>query len=169
MKRLLRRLATAAFARFPGLTERWLDRNPMAVADDVPWTPFTGTLAGARLGLVTTAGVHGTDQPAFDTGDPDGDAGWRVLDGSLQPGAFTITHDYYDTTSARADLDVVFPLRRARELVRAGRLGGLTEQHAGLMGHVDGPLLETLTSETAPAIAEMFRDQRADIVLLAPA
>lgn len=169
MKRLLRRLATAAFARFPGLTERWLDRNPMDVADDVPWTPFHGTLGGARLGLVTTAGVHGADQPAFDMLDPDGDASWRVLDANPPRGTFEITHESYDTRAARQDLDVVFPLRRATELVTAGRLGGLTAKHAGLMGHIDGPLLERLTSETAPAIAQLFRDQRADIVLLAPA
>jgi D-proline reductase (dithiol) PrdB len=119
--------------------------------------------------VVTTAGLHLRQQPAFDMSDPDGDPGWRVLPTDTPSDAYTITHDYYDTRAARRDLEVVFPLQRLRELVAAGRLGALTSGQAGLMGHVDGRHLETLLRETAPALAAFFRDQRADIVLLAPA
>ena len=75
----------------------------------------------------------------------------------------------YLNRAARRDLNVFYPLDRLRELVAAGRLGGLTAQHVSLMGHVEEHHLPTLTGSTAPQIAQLMRDQRADIVLLVPA
>ena len=109
------------------------------------------------------------DNKAFDMRDPRGDASHRVLPTGSEPADLTITHDYYDTRAARRDLDVVYPVQRLRELVAAGRLGGLTEQQVSLMGHVEESLLPTLTGQTAPEVARLMRDQRADIVLLVPA
>ena len=169
VRRLARRVATALFKRFPSLTERWLARNPVAREDDVPWTPLGRPVASCRVALVTTAGVHTADQRPFDMEDSDGDPGWRPLPGDTPPDGWRITHDYYDTAPARRDLDVVFPLRRLRELAAAGRIGGLVDVHAGLMGHVDGRHVATLRDETAPEVARHLRDQRADLVLLAPA
>jgi D-proline reductase (dithiol) PrdB len=168
-RRLARRLVTRLHALFPALSDRWLARHPVARSADVPWAPVPLPLARARLGFVTTAGVHGTAQPPFDMSDPDGDPGWRTLPADAPPDALTITHDSYDTRAARRDLEVVYPLRRLLELVAAGRLGSLTARHAGLMGHVDGAHVETLVRRTAPEVAALFRDERADIVLLAPA
>jgi D-proline reductase (dithiol) PrdB len=167
--RMARRLATVLHRLFPALSDRWLARHPVARSVDVPWAPVGMPTSRARLGLVTTAGVHLAGQPAFDMRDPEGDPGWRALPSDPSPDAFAITHDYYDTRAARRDLDVVFPVRRLRELVAAGRLGALTARHAGLMGHVDGAHLVTLVERTAPDVAALFRDERADIVLLAPA
>ena len=92
-----------------------------------------------------------------------------MLPADASPADLVITHDSYDTRAARRDINVVYPLERLRELVAAGRLGGLTGRHVGLMGHVEDPLLPELTGATAPAVARLMRDQRADIVLLVPA
>ena len=73
------------------------------------------------------------------------------------------------TTAALLDPNVIFPVDRARELVEAGRLGGLVDEHVGLNGHIDGKHVTALVERSAPVIAAHFRDQRADIVLLAPA
>ncbi|MHC5210197.1 MAG: hypothetical protein ACYTG2_05705 [Planctomycetota bacterium] len=167
--RTTRRLATWLHTLFPALSERWIARHPVARSQDVPWAPADVRPEDARLGLVTTAGVHLAEEPAFGMDDPDGDPGWRVLPADRPASAFRITHDYYDTRAARRDLDVVFPMRRLAELVDAGRLGASTARHAGLMGHIDGRHVETLVRETAPDVAALFRDERADIVLLAPA
>ena len=169
LKRLRRALATRLADRFPSLVDRWLERHPVARSADVPWTPFRGELSRARVGLVTTGGVHLAGQPPFDAEDDDGDPSWRELPARPAPPGFRITHPWYDTRPARADLNLVFPLERLAELAAAGRIGSPVARHAGLMGHVDGRHLATLQRETAPAVARLFRDQRADIVLLVPA
>jgi len=169
VKRTWRRLTTALFARFPSLVDRWLERHPVERSTDVPWTAFEGEVARARVGLVTTAGVHLRDQRPFDMEDSDGDPSWRRLPSDAPEDALAVTHDYYDTRSARRDVNVVYPGARLHELARAGRVGAVAHTHAGLMGHVDGPHLATLVERTAPRVARSFVDQRADIVLLAPA
>lgn len=169
MRRVKTRLVTALYARFPALARRWLRRHPMPVATDVPWTEASVPLEQARLGLVTTAGVHLRSQQAFDMRNPHGDPSHRVLPTDATPADLTITHDYYDTRAARHDLNVVYPVERLRELVAAGRLGNLTEANVALMGHVEESQLPALTRQTAPEVARLMRDQRADIVLLVPA
>jgi len=141
----------------------------MKVSADVPWAEATVPIERATLGLVTTGGVHLRSEAAFDMSDPRGDPSHRVLPADASPADLAITHDSYDKRAALRDINVVYPLERLRELVAAGRLGGLTERHVGLMGHVEDPLLPGLTGTTAPEVARLMRDQRADIVLLVPA
>jgi D-proline reductase (dithiol) PrdB len=167
--RRTRRFLTRLHALFPALTRRWLERHPIAVSREVPMAALRVPLERARLGLVTTAGVHLEGQTPFDMHDPDGDPSLRWLPADAPTSSLTITHDHYDSRDARRDLAVVYPVARVCELIAAGRLGAQAERHAGLMGHVDGPHLATLEHETAPAIAEEFRRQHVDIVLLAPA
>lgn len=169
MGRILRRLTTKLFARFPSLTDRWLAKHPVERVRDVPWTPFDVPLEEARLGLLTSGGVHLDDQLPFDTRDADGDPGWRILPVDTPDERLVISHETYDTTAALLDHDVVYPLRRARELVAAGRLGSLCDEHVGMMGHIQGRHLEPLVERSAPAIAQHFVAQRADLVLLVPA
>jgi D-proline reductase (dithiol) PrdB len=164
-----RRLANRAFAHLPWLTELWLARHPQRQEPEPPLARPRCPLGEARVGLVTTGGVHLAGQPPFDTSDPDGDPGWRVLPGSTPADDLRISHAYYDSGPARRDLNLVYPLQRLGELAAAGLIGGLVERHAGLMGHVDGRHLATLRQRTAPDVAELFVDQRADIVLLVPA
>lgn len=169
MKRWLRRLATSLYSRFPWLVDRWVRNNPLDELPPPPWTPFPGPLHATRLGVVTTAGVHLADDVPFDMADSEGDPSWRRLPTNAPVEALQITHDSYDTRDARRDINVVYPIARLQEIVDAGRLGGLVDVQAGLMGHVDGPHVATLTERTAPAIAAHFRAQGADLVLLAPA
>lgn len=169
MKRLLRRATTKLFTRFPSLVDRWLARNPIDVVRDVPFARLDKPLSECRLGIVTTGGVYVDGQLPYDLSDADGDPGWRPLPTSTPRERLRIAHDSYDTTAALLDPNVVHPVDRARQLVEAGRLGGLVDEHVGLNGHIDGAPLTALVERTAPVIAAHFRDQRADIVLLAPA
>ncbi|MCB9898796.1 MAG: hypothetical protein H6825_12395 [Planctomycetes bacterium] len=165
----LRKLVTKLYARFPSLTRWWLRRHPIETTRSVPFAPFTLPLARARLGLVTSGGVYVEGQLPFDTADPDGDPGWRPLPVDVPEERLAIAHETYDTTAALLDRNVVYPVARARELVAAGRLGALCDEHVGLMGHIDGRHLAALVERTAPAVAQHFVRQRADLVLLVPA
>jgi D-proline reductase (dithiol) PrdB len=134
----------------------------------VPWVPVKKPLAASTIALVTTAGVHHRDQPAYDMHDHDGDPSYRELDLSLPLDSLMITHDYYDHSDADRDLNVVFPAERLRELAAAGEIGGLAPRAYGFMGHITGPHLETLKRRTAPEVAARLRKARVDAVLLAP-
>ena len=79
-----------------------------------------------------------------------------------------ITHDYYDHRDADQDLNLVFPWQVMQELVNEGKVGSLTDQFISFMGHIDGPLIETLVRETSVDAADKIQQMQADIALLVP-
>ena len=164
--RLLARLAT----RYPVLAQRFIDAyQPWETEGEIPWTQVVKPLREARLALVTTAGIHHAGQPPFNMSDKDGDPGFRELDGATLFDAFRITHDYYDHSDADRDPNVVLPLVPLQELVAEGVLGGLAETHYGFMGHIDGRHILTLIEVQAQEVARRLKQDRVDLVLLAPA
>lgn len=120
-------------------------------------------LAGSRLALVTTGGVHLPEQPRFDIDDPLGDSSYR----EIPAGATRLTwpHAYY-RPDEDADLDAVFPLWTLRKLAGEDVIGELNHRHFGFMGaiHDAGPLID----ETAPEVAEKLLEDEVDAVLLTP-
>ncbi|MBI2943578.1 MAG: hypothetical protein HYY25_05210 [Candidatus Wallbacteria bacterium] len=160
---------TWLFSHVPWLAERWAAHYEGVKSADVPWTPLRKPLAQCRVALVTTAGVHLTDQPPFDMKDKQGDPSFRELPPTLEPGRWTITHDYYDHRDALADVNIVLPLDRLRELAAAGEIGEVAPRHFSFMGHIDGPHIPELTGRTAPQVAGLLQADRVDAAVLAPA
>lgn len=169
MAGLLNRVLVQAFKHLPWLGEWWARRYPFLRAATVPWTPLRKPLHECRLALVTTAGVHLTDQPPFDMADPEGDPTYRAFSADTPRPRLTITHDYYDHTAADRDLNVVLPIDRVRELVVEGIVGEMAPTCYSLMGHIDGRHVATLVSRTAPELAVRLGSDGAEAVLLAPA
>ena len=157
------------FRHLPWLASRWAQRRQFVAGRDIPWAPLTKPLPESVLALVTTAGVHLKSHEPFNMDDPDGDPSFRAIPTDVQDGDLTITHKYYDHSSADRDINVVLPLDRLRELVAEKRIGGIGPFAYGLMGHIDGPHLRTLMENTAPAVARRLKTDRADAVLLTPA
>ncbi len=110
-----------------------------------------------------------SDQAPFDMVNPDGDATYREIPGSAVTSEIVITHKYYDHTDADADLNVVFPLDRFRELVDQGVLGRLAPRHFGFMGHIDAGQVSILNRQTAPEVAAKLCADSVDFVFLTPA
>jgi len=127
----------------------------------VPYTPFTGKLSEATVALVSTAGVHRKDQPAF---HPDGDPTYRIIPGDTDTRELMATHGHYDTTDANTDINCVFPLDRLRELAAEGTVGGVGNKHIGAMGF--SMKLKQMYEEVAPAIAKEVERSSADLVVL---
>ena len=166
--RLKNRLIAKVITKFPWLSKRFIDAYQPLETQGVPWTPVTKPLYASSVALVTTAGVHRTDQKPFDMTDPDGDPTFREIDKDAPRQQLMITHDYYDHTDADRDLNIVFPLERLVEFTSEGIIGGVTEVHYSFMGHITGPHLYTLMNVTAPDVAARLQRAGVDIVLLTP-
>lgn len=166
--RLKNRLLARVFTAFPFLAERW-GRGLETDHGEIPWAEPRKPLREAKLALVTTGGVHLKNQPPFDMADPNGDPSFREIPVGAPQDSLTITHDYYDHRDAEEDLNLVFPVQRLQELVEAGTLGALNPLAYAFMGHIDGPQLQTLVSETAPEAARRLADTKVDYALLVPA
>ena len=96
-------------------------------------------------------------------------ASFRAIPTDVQSGDLTITHKYYDHSSADRDINVVLPLDRMREFVAERRIGGIAPLAYGFMGHIDGPQLPPLMERTAPEVARHLKADRVDAVVLTPA
>jgi D-proline reductase (dithiol) PrdB len=168
MGRTLNRLLAAAYAQLPFLS-RWAARRmPGDASGAVPWATRPMPLHQATVALVTLAGVHLKTQTPFDMRNPDGDASFRVIPGTVHLADLTITHDYYDHTAADRDVNVVFPIERLHEFAAAGWIGRAAPRHIGAMGHIRRAEARRLVTESAPTIARLLREDGVDYVVLVP-
>jgi D-proline reductase (dithiol) PrdB len=126
----------------------------------IPYTPFRKDLRSATLALVSVAGVHLKSQPPFEL---ESDESIRVIPGDVEPGELMVTHAHYPIADANADINVVFPIVRARELATDGLIAGVNDKHYSL-GYATN--LRVIYDEVGPAIAEALYQSQTDIVLL---
>ena len=162
-------LVVQAFRRVPWLASRWAKRHQFVEGREIPWTPVRKPVAESVVALVTTAGVHLKSQEPFDMEDPDGDPSFRVIPKDAPRSDLTITHKYYDHSSADRDINVVLPLDRMREFVAAKRIRGIAPFAYGFMGHIHGRHLRTLIEASGPEVARRIKRDGAEAVLLTPA
>ena len=126
----------------------------------IPYSPFRKELKDVTLALVSMAGVHLKSQTPFDL---ESDSTTRVIEGDVDPRELMVTHAHYPHQDADEDIDVVFPISRARQLVDEGFLGGLNKQNYSL-GYAQD--LRKIYDEVAPRIADDLYRSATDIVLL---
>ena len=161
------------FYAIPAVAEWWARRFARRANSSpdgpIPFARLSKPLAECTVSLITTGGVHLTSQPGFDMADPDGDASLREIPGDVALAELTITHDYYNHSSADKDLNVVFPLAHFRQLTQQGSVGRMARRHFGLMGHIEGVHLRHLQEKTAPEIAAKLRADGVDFAFLTPA
>jgi D-proline reductase (dithiol) PrdB len=128
----------------------------------IPWTPFQKPFDTASVALVTTAGVHLRQDPAFAGVD---DASYREIPGATPAGALTVSHPYFDSAELEQDIDAIFPLTRLRELQQQGLIRCVAPQHYSFMGVIPHwGRLERLAED----IARQLRSAGVDVVLLTP-
>lgn len=163
------------FYGIPAVAQWWAGRTAQRSGNldggggAIPFARLRKPLSRSRVALITTGGVHLIDQPPFDMVDKEGDASFREIPGDADPSRITITHNYYNHTDADRDLNVVFPLAHLRELAKRGVLGQVAPRHYGFMGHIEGPHVERLIRETAPAVAAKLRADGVEVAFLTPA
>ena len=162
------KLFASLFTNSPGLVNLWAKKADIITNTSTPWAMAAEDILRGPVSLVTTAGIHLISQPPFDMDDPDGDASFREIPSSTPAGALTITHNYYDNRDADADINVVFPVERLRDLEAEGFIGAAAQRHFSFMGHILGSRLERLIGETAPALAAEMKKDGIRAALLTP-
>lgn len=151
------------------------DAQIRAAFDGVPVPAFETTaftapspLNEAKVAIVTTAGLRHPNQP--DWGYRAGDQSFRVLDGLDDANPSLIlshTSHNFDRSGFIADLNVVFPIDRLREMAAAGDIKAVSPRHVAFVGNLD-ETLSTIRLDTGPAAARLLRDAGANVVLLTP-
>jgi D-proline reductase (dithiol) PrdB len=157
------------FSRFPALTARWAKQQQLDEYGPPPWTPLAKPVTQCRVALVTTAGVHRNEDAPFNMEDKQGDPTYRIIPRDVSHEALCITHDYYDHRDADKDLNIVFPLDRLQEFAREHIIGEVAPFHYSFMGHIDGPHVPRLLTDTAPSVAQRLKREQVDAVVLTPA
>jgi len=137
----------------------------------VDWLPgarLDKPLSQSKIALITTAALHLPGQPAFDKSIRGGDTSFRELPADTDVNRLKIAHrsSAFDQTGALQDRNLVFPLDRFRELAARGTVGDLNHRHFSLMGSITSP--KRLISETAPAVASLLQQDKADAAFLVP-
>lgn len=150
--------------RLPQLNRNTLVTFPAQVNDTAPFAALSKPLARCRLALVTTAGLHRRGDRLFGPGDQT----YRVIPSDTPSADIVQSHTSlgFDRTAIMRDLNVTFPIDRARELVARGELGGLAPHSYSFMGALrDAARVER---ETGPEVGRRLRDEGADLALITP-
>ena len=127
-------------------------------------TPFVAgpPLSERRVALVSTAGLQRRGDRPFsaDAGD------YRVIPGDTPSAELVMSHlsPNFDRTGFQADVNVVLPLDRLRELAAAGTIGSMADLHYSFMGATSPSDLETRARE----LVGHLRADHVDAVVLIP-
>ncbi len=137
-------------------------------AEGVPAARLTRPVAEARVALVTSAGFVAAGDALFDLDIKEGDCSFRTIDSDAALDTLTMHHrsDAYDPAPIALDPNVAFPLDRLRQLAEAGVIGTVAPRHLSFMGSITTP--DRLSTEFAPAAAEVLSGDAVDIALLVP-
>lgn len=135
------------------------------------WRPgavLAKPLAESRIALVTTAGLYGPDQVAFDNSVKGGDWSYREMPLNVDLKALRLAHksDAFDHSGLEQDANLALPLDRLRELADQHAIGESAPRHFSFMGSIPAP--GRLTDQSAPEVAAKLRDDHVDAVLLTP-
>ncbi len=145
-----------------------LTQTPDLTAD-IPWTPLDKPLAECTVTLISTAGVHCDDDEPFDVDALEGDPTYRVVPADTPLDRLSVTHTHYPHRFLDADLNVVWPADRLRELAEDGVLR-LARRFYGF--GFAGTLTRAFVDEpdgTAHRLAAQAQEDGCDIALVAPA
>lgn len=127
------------------------------------WTAPDRPLSELRIALITTAGLHFRDDPAFEFAD----ASFRPIDGREDAAGLVMSHSSvnFDRTGFAEDVNLVFPIDRFRELEARGEIGGHADVHYSFMG---AGLLPEAYEHSAAQVAGLLKQDSVDVVFLTP-
>jgi D-proline reductase (dithiol) PrdB len=146
------------------------DEKLRAGVDGVPVPEFDTTaytapppLRDATVAIVTSAGLHRDGDLGFRPGDQT----FRVLDSGGRNLKLGHLSQNFDRVGLAADVNVVFPIDRLREMAAEGAIKAVAPQHLSFQGAQD-ETMTTIRLDTGPAAAKLLREAGVDVVLLTP-
>ena len=120
----------------------------------------------ASIALVTSAAITQPGQPPMDGPNIEGDYTIRLLDVETPTADLRTWHTHFDTTAAHADMNVVYPVDRLKELASDGTIGRVASPAVSFMGYFTNVF--RIRDEVAPAIVDAVQRSGADAALLVP-
>jgi D-proline reductase (dithiol) PrdB len=128
----------------------------------IPWTPLERPISECTFGLVTSGGLYQRGvEPPFDLQRERLEPTWG------DPTYRTIPKDI--TSVELSDINVLLPVHRFDEFSQEGRIAGISDHHYSFMGYQGYPPDTTAWREIyAPAVAEKFKSEGVQCVLLTP-
>ncbi len=162
-----------SFKYLPGSIAAYYRNLAVQREEPVPWTPLRKPLAECRLALVTTAGIYvRSAEPPFDAEREKrepmwGDPTYRRIPRDVRQGQVGASHLHINNRDILADVNIVLPVQRFRELEAKGVIGSLAPTSYSFMGYQmdTSPWQE----RHAPEVAALMKDEAVDAVLLTPA
>ena len=125
----------------------------------VAYTPFKRKLEESRIALVTTSGVYVDGTEPF----TDNDLSFRMIPSETSSKTLKVVGGHYDSSSAEADINCVFPIDRLNQLKSDGTIGAVSEHHLS-MGLTTA--LRKLKEETSWEIADKVTSLHPHAVIL---
>ncbi len=133
----------------------------------IPFARLGRPLSGARIALVTTAGLHRRgDEPFTVLVDPVGDTSFRVLPHATPADALDLDAGYVDAKYVRLDPEVGLPRAALERLHAEGRVGEPAPRHASFCGGILRPFPGLRRS--AERLRALFAEDGVDAALFCP-
>jgi D-proline reductase (dithiol) PrdB len=150
--------------RLPQINRNNLLMLPVQVNDGAPFTRPPRPLAGCRLAIVTTAGLHRRGDRPFGPGDQT----YRAIPADTSAADIVQSHTSlgFDRVPIMRDLNISFPVDRLRELVAQGALGGVAPHHYSFMGAQRD--VKRIEQETGPEVGRLLREAGVETALITP-
>lgn len=148
--------------------------------DDTPWAPMTKPLSESRVAVMTSSGhfVDGDDPQPFGIENmSQQEAENRIFDSIKEPPKLStipsstsfddlrVRHGGYPVRGAKADPQVVLPLRIMESLQDDGVIGEVAPDAYSFVG---AAAQGRIKKDIGPKWAEMLHDEQVDAVLLVP-
>ena len=150
-------------ADLPDYEREHLVAKNLAPLGSPAWCPPGKPLNELRIALITTAGLHFRDDPAFEFAD----ATFRPIRSDEDANNLIMSHSSvnFDRLGFSEDVNLVFPIERFRELEGAGCIGSLASVHYSFMG---AGLKPEAYERSASQVAGLLKKDKVDAVFLTP-
>ena len=127
------------------------------------WISQSKPVSEMRMALITTAGLHFRDDPAFEFTD----ATFRPISGDEDSNSLMMSHSSvnFDRSGFAEDVNLVFPIDRFRELASEDKIGSLADVHYSFMG---AGLMPEAYEQSASQVAGLLKQDQVDAVFLTP-
>jgi D-proline reductase (dithiol) PrdB len=164
-----------SFRYLPRILAAYYQASEQEPAFPIPWAPLPRPLAACRFGLITSGGLYRRGDEPFDLArerrEPTwGDPTYRAIPADIAQEEGSASHLHINTRDVLADLNILLPVGRFRELAAQGRIGGLATEAYSFMGYQGYPADTGAWEGTyGPQVAERLKAEGVDCVLLTPA
>ena len=128
---------------------------------DTPWIN-PKPLNECRVALVSTAGLHPREDPAFTPGAGD----YRIIPDDYNMNDLVMSHlsTNFDRSGYYQDINTSFPIDRLRELADESTIGSVASRHFSFMGATPPTVMEPVARD----LVGVLKGDNVDAVVLVP-